>query len=953
MRSLKLGDHDGTRMIGESLGPYEIIELLGVGGMGEVYRARDPKLSRDVAIKVLPAEWAHDAERLARLQREAQLLAQLDHPCVAAIYGLEEDQPGEPEPGRGEATDSSPIHFLVMQVAEGQDLSELIQGAADGLPLEEATAIALQIAEALEAAHEKGIVHRDLKPANIKVLEDSAGEPQVKVLDFGLAKVFDAAGDDASGSLDLSMSPTVAMATRTGIILGTAAYMSPEQARGKWVDKRADIWAFGCVLYEMLTGRKAFQGETVSDTMASILKDEPDWSNLPADLPGSVMRVLRRCLTKAPRDRLRDIGDAHWDLSHAGGPLEAGGGAGEGVSPQGQASARFRRRTIAAAAVTAVLALVVGLFIGGGVAERRVSAERARDITKFTILLPAESRLYADTWPAQNLAISPDGTHIVYKGRDMRRFSRHSLFIRNMDSHELREIPGTERGGQPFFSPDGEWVGYFDDLGNLKKVSLAGGDPITVARDVQGSMWGFGSWGDDGTIVFSLWDSGLFSVSAEGGAVTALTTPAGGETHGEPDLLPGNGALLFTAYLGSGTEIRSLDMAAGTHTTLLENAAHPISVESGHLLFTRDEVLMAVPFDPDRLELLGTPVSIPLDVRPDRANWGVPVPQLAVSRAGTLVYAPADTEFMRSVTFVRVNHAGNEEEIATVALRHPAISLSPDGSRVIAADMQGGETSLQVFDLDRATPETLSRDRQYYALAPLWTSDGSVVYGRTEDESVKIYRGDPDGTTSEEIGVFRGVRYAAPSDEAPDGSIALIVYSPETGGDIWILRPNGEIETIQQGPNHEYAPSFSPDGQWLAYSVNEEEANVVYIQKFPEGRPRRVVATGGVSPRWSPDGKEIYFLQEFMRVESGEWIDGARMTAVDVETEPELRFGEPRVLFQGRYQMSYDTGWDYEVNPDGSGFFMVRQDDGHALVPELHVVLNWLVDLREMVPAGR
>ncbi|MGH6689446.1 MAG: protein kinase domain-containing protein [Vicinamibacterales bacterium] len=631
---------------GTRLGGYEVDSLLGEGGMGTVYRARDTKLQRQVAIKVLRSEVAGDPDRLARFRREARVLAALNHPNIAAIYGLE-DHEGMP--------------FLVLELVDGDTLAERI--AAGPVPVDDALPIARQMADALEAAHELGIVHRDLKPANVKLTP--AGT--VKVLDFGLAKAYSGESVGVS-STDLSNSPTLtAQRTEPGIILGTAAYMSPEQVRGKQVDKRADVWAFGVVLFEMLTGHRLFAGDTVSDTLAAVLTQEPDWSGLPKNVPWRAAELLRSCLEKDPRSRVRDIGDARLQL-------EATRLAGDRASALTQPhEKRWHSSWLLAAGV------VLGLVTAGLIAWQtflRLNAAgngQSTTISRFSIPLPLQAPFFVENYPNACLAISRDGSRIAYCSRDDTR----RLYLRELNSLDVRPIPGTEGGVQPFFSPDGQSLAFFTRDGALKRVSLAGGQPLTLARDLPYSSFVLGTWTDDGRIVFDTWNSGLRVVSEDGGPVTTVTSPDA-EWHQDPQALPGSPIVIYSVLSQASLRLEAKSFDGAVPKPILENASHGRYLASGHLLFVRDGALMVAPFDNDALQVTGPAVSVSLGVAVDNPAVRAPAPQLAVSQSGTLVYAPTSTG-SSTATFVWVDRGGGATEIGAIPLIAPFVfQLAPD-----------------------------------------------------------------------------------------------------------------------------------------------------------------------------------------------------------------------------------------------------------------------------------
>ena len=620
---------------GHKLAHYEILEPIGKGGMGEVYRARDGKLGRDVAIKVLPEEFAENAERLARFKREAKVLASLNHPNIASIYGLEQ---------------SENTHYLVLELVAGETLAERI--ARGPIPLEEALDIATQMSEALEEAHEQGIVHRDLKPANVKQTEDG----KIKVLDFGLAKVFQEETPDA----DSSMSPTLTRdATRVGVILGTAAYMSPEQAKGKQVDKRADVWAFGVVLYEMLTGRRAFDGEDVSETLAYVLTKEPDWDALPAEIPASLRQVLRLCVTKSAKQRARDIGDVRLAME---GAFETQ------AAPQDAVSQPVSRR--ASMGMAAAAALLLSVFTGVAVWRVTRPAQTPRPVARFSLPLPPDVSL---TGRGRHLvALSPDGSRLVFSANEQ-------LFLRAMDQKEATIVRGTEGARNPFFSPDGEWVGFYS-ASQLKKIAIRGGAPVSLCDAV--APWG-ARWEADDTIVFGQGRVGIMQVSADGGTpeVVVAVDATGEFAHG-PQVLPGGKAVLFT--LADGTDWNDAQIVVhlletGERKVLVEGGRDARYLRTGHLVYVLDGTLLAVPFDADALEVTGGPIPMAEGVRTAGSTTGAA--QFSVSETGSLVYVTGGD--VENGTLVWVDRDGREEALAAEpgSYRHPRIS--PDGSRVV------------------------------------------------------------------------------------------------------------------------------------------------------------------------------------------------------------------------------------------------------------------------------
>jgi serine/threonine-protein kinase len=976
-------------VIGKTLSHYRIDSKLGEGGMGEVYRAHDERLDREVAIKVLPEEVAKDEARLARFEREAKLLASLSHQNIATLYGLEtvqlpatvipseersdgaRDLGGGMEPGRSPHPDPSTresadadslaqddinevgvsavgtrtVHFLVMELVQGEDLATRIKRGP--IQVDDALDYARQIAEGLEAAHEQDIIHRDLKPANVML----SPEGKVKVLDFGLAKAWQPEESDA----ELTHSPTLtAQMTAAGVLLGTAAYMSPEQARGRPVDKRADIWAFGVVLWEMLTGNRMHLGETVSDTLASVLTSDPDASELPPDTPWRVRDLLRRCLIKDPKERLRDIGDGRIELVAAiAGPTD---------SAFSEPLERDRHRIGFLLPATALVALAMGVAVGWILIGPGASVPSVHpQVSRFSLTLPEEAVYLHDDWPLLSLAISPDGSRIAYRGEDRRSsYGVGQLYLRSLDDVEVRPIPLTENACQPFFSPDGQWLAFFNKSGELKKVSLEGGRPMTVAREIIGSQWSFGSWGDDGNIVYSVWGLGLFVVHSDGGQQRVLTSPREAELHDDPVVLPGSRAVLFAASTADTEEVKVLTLDNGETHTVLENAGDPRYLASGHLLVTREKGLMVAPFDIDRLEISGPPVPAPLSVRFDSVAWGSSTAQLAVSHGGTLVYAPGGESFLQRSTFSWVDRQGRVQETMTVPVSRPLFQLSPTGTRAIVTDMHGGSTRYQILDLERGTLDLVAQFRQLEMKAALWSSDQSIIFPVADADGSHLMEQTSSGSPPADILDAPGIRYLTAGDVSSNGR--MVVYMATVAGTaVNTLRlfdrgqevSKGNPISIEQTTNHVWPGAFSPDGQWLAYVSNEAALENVYVRRLPDGVPKQIVSKGyGECPMWSPDGREIFYLQEGVYdAESRMWGYGIRLMAVSVEFTPQLRLGEPRQLFEGLYHLCWDGGASsYGVSPDGSRFLMVGPDEDPESTRELMVVLNWFEELNRLVP---
>ena len=891
---------------GTRLGLCEVIAQIGVGGMGEVYRARDTQLNREVALKVLPGLFADDADRLARFTREAQTLASLNHPNIAAIYGIVE---------------SDQVRALVMELVEGEDLSQRIGRGA--IPIDEALPIAKQIADALEAAHEQGIVHRDLKPANIKVRDDGT----VKVLDFGLAKLTEAAGvgrGDAARNMSQAPTITTPAMTQAGMILGTAAYMSPEQARGKTVDRRADVWAFGCVLFEMLTGHRAFEGELVSDVLASVLKTDPNWQALPADTPAGVRRLLRRCLEKDPRRRLQAIGEARVQIEDllSGAPDTT-------VGPAALARVLLWQRALpwaSAGALAAGLALVVW-------APWRPAATPPR-ITRTTITPTSPAALTVERL-GRDLAVSPDGTHVVYVGNGSTQ-----LFVRGLDALEPMAIANGRVLRGPFVSPDGQWVGFLNNVGDLTKVSITGGPPITLARLNAGARGA--TWAPDDTIIFATSDpmTGLQRVSAAGGTPEVLTRPdhAQGEAgHFWPEILPGGHAVLFTITSQTGrletAQVAVRDLRTGAQKVLLRGGSHGHYVASGHLVYVAGGTLRAIAFDLTRLETRGTSVTAIQRL----ATKDTGTADFAVATDGTLVYVDAPSSLGANArTLVWVDRSGKEEPIAAEphAYMHPRVS--PDGTRIAVYSLDQQE-DVWIWDLGRAQLTRLTHDPGT-DWNPVWTPDSQrIVFSSNRGGPFNLWWQAADGTgDAERLTTARNVQFA--SGITPDGTAALYSEAtPTMGPDLLQVALDGthRVTPLMQTRFDERNGIISPDGRWLAYQSDSSGPIEIYVQPFPNvdgGGQRQVSTAGGTQPLWSRKTKELFYV-------------GANGTLMGVSVEAiggTWNNGRPTKLLEARYLTASGAngGRTYDASPDGKRFLLLT-NPGKDQAPPLDVVVNW------------
>jgi len=872
-------------LIGRKVGSYQVIALLGAGGMGEVYEARDIKLGRNVAIKVLPKDFTHDADRLARFQREAKMLASLNHPNIATIHGLEE---------------SGGVQYLVMELVPGETLADRVK--AGTVPVKEALKIAVQIAEALEAAHEKGIIHRDLKPANVKVTP----EGRVKVLDFGLAKAF-----ASESEVDLTQEATL---SEEGRILGTPAYMSPEQARGKTVDKRTDIWAFGCVLYEMLTGKQAFCGETLSDTIAAVLAKDPTWEALPPAPPAKVRDLPRRCLQKDAQRRLRDIGDARIDIEEA---LAAPAMAATTSAAAIPLSAGWRRALILGLGVLPLVAVVTGLAVWN------LKPTPQRPVIRFTMSLPPGQHL-------RSIAISPDGTRLVYDAGPT-NFTVQ-LYLRALDSLEARPIPGTEGSFNlfPFFSPDGQWLG-FSAGGQLKKVSLSGGAPVSLAN-VTRSYFG-ASWGSQGMIAFAPGPtSPIQQVSDAGGSPEPLTRLQKGEGfHSSPEFLPGGNVVLFEADSPSGEPIKIVaqSLTTGERRDLIQSGGVPDYAPSGHLIFSQGTNLMAAPFDPQRLAITGAAVPV---------IEGVGLYDF--SSTGTLVYVPTHTGAAR-LKLVWVDRKGGEQPVAAPARSYAIPRISPDGQRV-AVNIEEADTQIWLYDLGRDTLAPLTFGDGDNATS-VWTPDGKrIVFRGSRGAENRLLWQPADGSAGAEALTNSELSgYNVPASLSPDGQVlAFLKADPNTGNDIYTLSlKDRKPQPFVRTPSNETAPRFSPDGHFIAYASDESGRVEIYVRPYPgPGGKWQISTEGGTEPVWNPKGRELFYRS------------GNKMMAVDITTQPTFSAGKPKMLFEGPYAPTPRSFPDYDVSPDGQRFLMLKAADQAQESAQINVVLNWFEDLKRRVP---
>jgi Tol biopolymer transport system component len=915
-------DHAKGTLVGQRLGSYAIRSLLGVGGMGEVYRAYDDALGREVAIKVLPPAFTADPERRARLEREARLLATLNHPHIGAIYGIE---------------DADGLRALVLELVEGETLAERIARTVDpvagsgGLPITDALVIARQIADALDVAHGKGIVHRDLKPENIKITPDGV----VKVLDFGLAKP--APTDGAQPNLTGS---------RMGIILGTAAYMSPEQARGHSVDKRGDIWAFGCVLYEMLTGRYAFPGDTVSDTIAKILEREPDWSALPAATPAPVRRLLSRCLAKDPNQRLRDIGDLGIGIDAID---EAWPGATAGAAAS---AARAKTRIawvpwVTAGALALGLALVFVLWAPWRETPPAPALLRVRADLGADASLASLNVRFGDA-----AVLSPDGAVVAFVAQKSGGASPE-LYVRRLNELQASPLLGTDDALAPFFSPDGRWIGFFAS-NKLKKIPVTGGAVVTLSDALSPRG---GSWGEDETIVFSPNNqpgSRLLRVSSAGGNAEPLTSLADGELlQLWPQVLPGTKAVLYTSSSNPGAyddaNLVVQPWPGGTPKIINRGGYHGRYLPSGHLVYIHGGTLFAARFDLARLEMTSQPAPVLEGVRSNSITGGA---QFAMSASGTLLYLPGP-----SIGAGAPLHLMNREGKTTPLRFTPAnwfeLLFAPDGQR-LAMQIRDKSSDIWVYDLRQ---ETLTRVTQDPGLAgtPVWTPDGrGIVFASARGDRLapNLYWQRADGTGAA-VRLTESKYWQRPASWHPSGKFLAfeevhkenvdIMILPIEGNDASSWKP-GTPTPFLNGPFIEGFPMFSPDGRWLAYSSNETGRHEVYVRPFPgQGGKWQVSTGGGTHPTWSRAKPELFY-----------GLDGQIMVAPYTVHADSFRAEKPRLWSEGRYQPRGASRM-FDLHPDGERFALAPAAQTSDVTRQNSVVFifNFFDELRRVAPATK
>jgi serine/threonine-protein kinase len=882
------------------LGSYQILGLIGAGGMGEVYRAFDSKLKREVAIKILPDAMADEPERISRFEREAELLASLNHTNIAIVHDFQQE---------------AERRFFVMELVEGETLAERLHNGP--LAVDETLRIAGQIAEALDAAHQKGIIHRDLKPANIKI----AAGGRVKVLDFGLAKIL----ESTERAVTTSNMPTAMSDTAGGVILGTAAYMSPEQARGKPVDKRTDIWALGCVIYEMLTGKQAFAGDNASDTIAAILRGEPDWQALPAGTPQRIRVLLERCLRKDSRQRLNDAADARIEIEDA---------AADPPAPVPVPSRSMNRRPSAL-----ILALLAGAAIAGVFAWifTRVSSETPSPM-HLSFSLPLQTASGMDINANHRLAISPDGRKIVYEATVG---DKRQLYLRLLGGPEGKLIEGTTDPRNPFFSPDSEWIAFGQGQ-HLQKVAVSGGSPVTIC-ELSGTAFYGGDWGEGNTIVFVPdVNGGLWSVSANGGTPQPiLKTDAARDmvSFSDPQVLPAAKGVLFTLASAHASSVDDLDVAvlapgSSVPRILIPGGYNPRYVPSGQIIYSRDGALLSVGFDLSALAVTGTPVSVVTGLE---KTWGGS--NYSLSNNGTLVYEP-DTGRKNGRVFAMVDFKGNVQPVPIAPANFDEFSVSPDG-RFLAGRVFSIIDDIWVYNLASGMPLRLtfgSLDKVF----PQWTPDGKrIAYGT---RTGKIFWQPSDGTgQSEEL--TRGDNPRYPISFSPDGRLmAFVEVHPSRREDIWLMPLDGnrQPQELLATDAREADATFSPDGHWLAYVSDETGRDEIFIRPIgASGGRKQLSSEGGTHPVWTENGRELFFMK------------GDQLAKISLDGQGNSA-GHDQVLFPvPKFEdKQIDPRSAFAIMPDGQ-HFIFEYGNTSSSTTHYNVVLNWFTELEQKMKGPR
>jgi serine/threonine protein kinase len=876
---------------GRRLGPYEILSAIGAGGMGEVYKARDTRLDRIVAIKVLPTHLADRSELRERFEREAKTIASLNHPHICTLYdtGHQDD-----------------IDFLVMEYIEGETLAQRLQKGS--LPIQQVLQYAIEIADALDKAHRKGVTHRDLKPGNIMLTKSGT-----KLLDFGLAKLKQ---EVAPANVQLSQLPTANdPLTAQGMIVGTLQYMAPEQLECKEVDARTDIFAFGAVVYEMATGKRAFEGKSQASVISAIMSSDPlPMSTLRSMTPPALDRVVKTCLAKDRDNRWQTASDLCRELKWIAGE------SGPHTAPVAVASGRKNwLKTLLWTGATLAACMIVGLVVW------MLKPATPKPVTRFTMSLPPGQRLDLGL----PIAISPDGSRLVYSAGSNNITTQ--LYIRAMDGLQAVPIPGTEGAHNPFFSPDGQWVG-FNATGKLKKVSLSGGASVYLTDVTAGQVSGT-SWGSQGMIAVAPQTSGpIYQIPETGGNLEPLTRLEKTESgHRWPEFLPGGKSLLFMLAPNNNPKIVAQTLGTNEHRDLQQAGIFPRYASSGHLVYFQGSNLIAVLFDPQRLATTGAAVPVLQGVLPVGFSF---------SSTGTLIYI-SDTVGAGSLKLVWVDRKGTEQPVPAPAHNYVLPRVSPDGQRV-AAGIEETDNQIWVYDLGRDTLTRLTFEGSSNN-DPVWTPDGKrIVFKGTGN---RLFWQPADGSAAADTLTNSELSgNNVPGSWSPDGQVlAFMEINPITGYDIFTLpltdrKPQPFVRT----PSLETAPRFSPDGHFIAYASDESGRVEIYVRPYPgPGGKWQISTEGGSEPVWNPRGRELFYRT------------GHKMMAVDVTTQPSFSVGKPRMLFEGPYVPTPRSFPDYDVSPDGQRFLMLKPNEQAQAPAQINVVLNWFEELKQKVPTGK
>jgi Tol biopolymer transport system component len=893
-------------MVGKTLGPYEILESIGKGGMGAVYRARDKTLDREVAVKVLPAEFARDPDRLARFQQEARLLAGLNHRNIAAVHGLEH---------------IDGIRFFVQELVDGHSLHTMIRERS--LEIDEIIDMARQVADALETAHAKGVIHRDLKPDNIMV----TGEGMVKVLDFGLARPITGEEEASPGRGDST--PTISSVRPEGVILGTAAYMSPDQARGRAIDARGDIWAFGCVLYEMLARKKAFEGDTLVDTISAVVRSDPDWDALPSETPPRLVALIRRCLRKKLRDRAQHAGDLRIELTEIGETL------GERVDAGGPGSALRQGFPFAAVAGAALGAAAMGAMIAALLLQLGDTPPPPPFPVHATLSLPEGTRLLTE--PFSSIAIAPDGEKVVYTAMTSEGYQ---LFLQDLGQFEASPIEGTEGATNPFFSWDGRWIGFFLENRSLMKVPVDGGAPFEIAAMQTGANGG--TWLPDDTIVYSgtFTGTGLTRVSASGAGdgeaieILQLDGDRGEDAFSGPQAISGN-RLLFTSLGAGGAKTWLLDLETLDRRQVLQGANDALFVEPDKVLFSRDGDLFVVDVS-ESGDAMPAPTLLFEGLFSDELNQRA---RFAVANNGTLVYMPGEAGSLQS-RLVWVDRSGDVTPLPLEPAVYGRPVVSPDGRTIAYDRSRGSRSDIWTYDLEGNRTTRITDDG--YARMPVWSPDGRyLMFASNREGPSRIYNSlaGGGGTIFEILkGEFslwpRSWRNDPSVDDANASAIAYYEMAPTTGRDIWLVQFREGMPTeprpFQNTPANEKSPMISPDGRWIAYVSNTSGRDEVYVQEVSGGQRTTISTDGGREPVWSRDGTEIFYRS------------GNRMMAVPISAGEQFEAGRPQQLFTGEF-VSRSPGFNqyYDIDPSGDRFLMIQNEGSGGDDDHLHIVVHF------------